>query len=143
MKMEYTIKSRIISVLIILFLIIGVVGCSSKTAPDKNDLKVLESSGIQNSFKVGDSFKVVLKGNPSTGYAWNYTMDSKNMIELSSSNEVPDKKNVAGSGSTFTWRFKALKAGQVKLTYKYYRGWEGEATAAKEDTIEYLITVAP
>lgn len=77
MKREYTIKSRVMSVLSMLFLIICVVGCSSKTAPDKNDLKMLESSGIQNSFKVGDSFKVVLKGNPSTGYAWNYTTDNK------------------------------------------------------------------
>jgi inhibitor of cysteine peptidase len=126
-----------------LFLIIGAVGCSSTTAPDKNDLKMLESSGIQNSFKVGDSFKVVLKGNPSTGYAWNYTMDNKDIIELSSSNEVPDKENITGSGSTFIWHFKALKAGQIKLTYKYYRDWEREATAAKEDTIEYLITAVP
>lgn len=145
MKKKYSVIS---GVLILFCLLTGVYGCSSsisskKAATDKNDLKTLEASGTKNTIKVGDNFKVVLKGNPSTGYAWNYTIDSNDVIKLISKDEVQDKSNVVGSPSTFTWNFKSLKAGQVKLTYKYYQGWLGEAATTKENTIEYLITVTP
>lgn len=143
MKKKCTIRSWAVLGLIISCLLIGVIGCSSKTTPAKNDLKVLESSGIKNTFKVGDTFNVVLKGNPSTGFAWYYTIDNNDVIELSSNNNVPDKNNVAGSASTYSWSFKALKTGQVKIIYRYYQGWLGEASVTKENTIEYLITVAP
>lgn len=105
------------------------------------EVKTLKAFGVENVVKVGDLFKVILKGNPSTGYSWYYTIDNDEMLESRAVNETPDKENVPGSGSTFTWNFKALKTGQVKLVYKYYRSFEGEATATKENTIEYLVKV--
>jgi len=136
MKKKLTFKSCAVIGLLILCLVVSVIGCSSKTTDHKTIF-----SGVNNSIKVGDSFQVVLKGNLSTGYDWYYAFDKNGIIKLLSKIEVQDKKNVPGSGSTFTWNFKALKVGNVKLLYKYFRGSEGEASAKKENTILYQITV--
>ena len=139
MKKEYAKRFWVVFSLILLCVMFGT-GCGNKTST-KNDIKELEASGTQNTMQVGDTFKVVLKGNMSTGYGWFYTLDNKDMIEFSSTSDVQDKKNVAGSPSTFTWNFKALKAGQTKITFKYYREWEGEASATKDNTKEYPVTI--
>ena len=49
---------------------------------------------IKNTFVIGDTFKVVLKGNPSTGFAWYYTIDNNDIIKLISNNNVQDSPNM-------------------------------------------------
>lgn len=117
-----------------LCIVIGIGGCSPKPAA------VLKSSGARNALSVGDTFQVVLKGNPTTGFAWHYTIEKNDLVKLVSEDAVPDS-NLIGAGSTFTWNFQALKAGQTKITYKYYRDWEGEAAATTDNIVEYLVSI--
>ena len=91
-----------------------------------------------NTLMKGDMSMVTLKGNPTTGYSWEYTIEDESVIKLESESSVTDN-NAIGAGSTFKWSFRALKAGETKITFKYYRPWEGTANA--ETTIEYLIKV--
>ena len=95
-------------------------------------------SVTQKELSVGEISTVTLKGNPTTGYSWQYTIEDSSIIKLDKESSVPDSAAM-GAGSTFTWDFKALKAGETKIIFKYYRPWEGEATA--EQTIEYTIKV--
>ena len=97
----------------------------------------LDSTG-RNVINVGNNGTVTLKGNPTTGFEWKYAIADNSVIKLDSESSIVDS-NAIGAGSTFTWNFKAMKAGETKITFKYYRSWEGEASA--EQTIEYLIKV--
>jgi predicted secreted protein len=101
-----------------------------------------ENSSIPNSLNVGETGRVVLKGNPTTGYTWHYTIEDNDIVELDSENATQDSELI-GAGSTYTWNFKALKAGQTKIIFKYYRDWEGEASATADNTVEYLLGVNP
>lgn len=107
-----------------------------------DESKLIESSGTPNSLDVGETGKIILKGNPTTGYTWHYTIENKDIVKLDSENDVRDT-DMIGAGNTYTWNFKALKAGQTRLTFKYYRDWEGEASTTASNTIEYLICVNP
>lgn len=107
---------------------------------NNSDAKLLESSGVQNKINIGDAFKVVLKGNPTTGYIWHYSIENSDIVKLDFENYVRDS-NIVGAGNTYTWNFKALKTGDTKIIYKYYRDWEGESSTTAENIIEYLICV--
>ncbi len=90
--------------------------------------------------KAGDLFSVSLKGNPTTGYTWHYTLENKDIASVTSEEIVPDS-DLIGAGSTFTWTLKALKPGVTRITFKYYRDWEGESSVTAENTVIYIIKV--
>ncbi|NLI13986.1 MAG: DUF4163 domain-containing protein [Peptococcaceae bacterium] len=104
--------------------------------------KLLEASGTQNSLNIGETGRVILRGNPTTGYTWHYTIENSDLVKLDSEYEVRDS-NMIGAGSTFIWNFRALQAGRTSVTFKYYREWEGEASTTADNTVEYLIRVNP
>lgn len=105
-----------------------------------NNFKLLKATKVQNSLDVGEYGRAILKGNPTTGYTWHYTVENNDIIKLNDENDIRDS-NMIGAGNTYTWNFKALKAGQTKIIFRYYRDWEGEASTTTENTIEYLICV--
>ncbi|BAF60542.1 predicted secreted protein [Pelotomaculum thermopropionicum SI] len=102
--------------------------------------KLLEASGTPNTLDTGETGRVILKGNSTTGYTWHYTIENGDVVKLDSGYNVRDS-GMIGAGSTFIWDFKALQAGRTKITFKYYREWEGEASATADNTVEYLIQV--
>jgi predicted secreted protein len=96
------------------------------------------TTGTTNELTTGDTADVTLKGNPTTGYTWQYTIADESIIKLDGESSVTDS-DLIGAGSTFTWNFKALKPGETKITFKYYRAWEGNENA--QQTVEYIIKV--
>ena len=55
-------------------------------------------------------------------------------------NELNNSKPIiVGAGSKHTWNFKGVKQGTTKISFKYYRSWEGEKSATK--TSEYTIKI--
>jgi predicted secreted protein len=113
-----------------------------------NQFKFLYSAPIQldssavNTLSIGDIGRVVLKGNATTGYAWHYTISDNGIAALTSNDSSSAaQKGIVGAGSTYTWNFKALAAGNASITFKYYRDWEGASSAAPENTIVYQVEV--
>jgi|GEM_PF-575883 len=90
--------------------------------------------------QAGDSFSLNLKGNPTTGYTWHVSIENPDAATLLSTEIVPDS-DLIGAGSTFTWHFKAGKAGDTKIIMKYYRDWEGEASATADNIVTYNMTI--
>lgn len=90
--------------------------------------------------KAGDTFNITLKGNPTTGYTWHVKIKNSAVITQVSEKSVADSALI-GAGSTFTWEFKALETGNTKITFQYYRDWEGEASVTAENTVVYNISV--
>lgn len=68
---------------------------------------------------------VTLKGNPTTGYVWNYRINGEN-VECTLSDYAQDKANegMAGAGGTYTFKFKATGATEATVQFTYARAWE-------------------
>ncbi len=89
---------------------------------------------------VGKEFLITLDANATTGYEWQLaTPIDDNLIKLVSSEYVPDKTDLVGSGGKSIWTFKAIRIGKAQIFFKYIRSWEKEARPAKE--AGYLIDI--
>jgi len=73
----------------------------------------------------GEVFVIKLESNPTTGYGWQLkgSLDPK-VVKFMSTQYVPAKTNLVGSGGIETWTFKAIKRGCAKITLQYLRSWE-------------------
>lgn len=102
--------------------------------------KLLKANSAINSMNVGDIGCVILKGNPTTGYTWHYIIEDNDIVKLESQ-KITSDSNLLGAESTFSWNYKALRAGQTKIIFKYYRDWEGEESVTKDGIREFLISI--
>jgi inhibitor of cysteine peptidase len=95
------------------------------TVTDKaNDTKVKVAKG-----KV---LTVQLTGNPTTGFNWFVEKNDKEALPQQGKKEyAPAKKGVVGGGGTFTFKFKAEKAGTSELELVYKRAFEKDTPPAK------------
>lgn len=101
MKMIYRkIKNWLFLIMISLFF-----GC--KSANFKSQEKMLE-----------------FKGNPTTGYTWNYEIGDINLIQIEENVQYLGENEVVGAPSLFIYKIKSLKAGCTTLKFEYKRTWE-------------------
>jgi inhibitor of cysteine peptidase len=102
----------------------------------------LDRTGLS-TLPVGDIGRVILAGNPTTGYTWHYTVSDSSVLALVSKDYEPSPgSGLVGAGGAYVWNFKALKAGKATLTFKYYRDWEGESSATADSTIVFNVSVS-
>ena len=94
-------KKIFLSIVAIL-VIIGVVGCKSKVTKE-----------------YGESFEVSLYKNSSARIDWKYELSKEGIVDVSYvyDNSSCDPK-ASGCGGTLKYTIKALKPGEVKLTFK-------------------------
>lgn len=72
----------------------------------------------------GDTFKIGLNSNPSTGYQWNADFD-ESLLELVNVSYEADKPQTTGSGGIEIFEFKAIgKNTETTINFAYYRSWE-------------------
>lgn len=90
---------------------------------------------------VGQVGSLELLGNPTTGYAWQCESSDPSVLAPAGSlyTASPSDGRV-GTGGTYRFDFKALKAGTATVTCRYYRSWEGQQTALR--TVTYQVSVA-
>ncbi len=85
-------------------------------------------SCASSSFK-SQTATIQLKGNPSTGYSWEYTIGDKSLISvdeavLSDKSLDDGKVGLVGAPESFIYTIRSLKAGKTSLTFEYKRSWE-------------------
>ena len=72
----------------------------------------------------GDTLRIELKGNPTTGYMWEVaSADTAILKQVGETEFKPDRK-ARGSGGKIIMRFKAAMAGETSLKLVYYRPFE-------------------
>ena len=82
---------------------------------------------------VGKEFVITLDANATTGYEWQLANPiDDSLIRLVHSEYVPDKTGLVGSGGKSIWTFTTIRAGTIKVYFKYIRPWEKNAPPAKE-----------
>ncbi|WP_054696397.1 protease inhibitor I42 family protein [Syntrophomonas palmitatica] len=87
---------------------------------------------------VGDTFKISLASNPSTGYEWMLRDWDKTRLVLVNKGFVNPNSSpqIVGQAGRSCWTFKALKNGRVQLKMTYARPWESVQPLKK-----YQVTV--
>ena len=112
---------RRVSVCVVLCGPLLVAGCSGVTTLHGQD------NGSTVTLNAGDSLVVELRGNASTGYAWQRTgsLEETILYPVEEGTYRPDR-NVPGSSGTFAFRYLAASGGTTPLGYVYKRSWEAE-----------------
>lgn len=87
--------------------------------------------------QTGQSFRIVLPSNPSTGYSWVVDFD-KNFLKLEKSRYMRPSQQIPGRGGRHLFIFTPLKAGETTLELNYKRPWE----ASPVETQKYSISIS-
>ena len=81
-------------------------------------------AGKQVALSVGESFDVVLAGNPTTGNQWEVTeLDTSIAKQVGVATYEPSGTAMGGSGQ-FTFQFKTVAAGRTPLKLIHHRPFE-------------------
>ncbi len=88
---------------------------------------------------VGDTIRLTLPENPSTGYSWQMTWSDG--LEKVSDNYVQGNTGTAGhplvgAPGTHEWVFKVMQPGAQKVTGVYKRPWESSSAGEKTFTLD-------
>ncbi|MCR5188076.1 MAG: protease inhibitor I42 family protein [Treponema sp.] len=86
------------------------------------------SACTSSSFK-SQQAKIVMEGNPTTGYSWVYEVADPDLIKIDEDITYTGKKGMVGAPSTFTYKLSSLKPGQTSLKFEYKRAWEDQPAA--------------
>ena len=74
--------------------------------------------------KKGDTFKITLKSNPTTGYQWNADFD-ETLIQLVNTSYKADEPQLMGSGGIEIFEFKVIGSNtDTNINFSYARPWE-------------------
>jgi len=72
----------------------------------------------------GDTFKISLKSNPTTGYQWNADFN-ETLIQLVDTSYKADEPQLMGSGGTEIFEFKVIGSNtDTNISFSYARSWE-------------------
>ena len=91
----------------------------------------MSSCVSQKSFKP-DSITIELKGNPSTGYTWEASLSSENIVEVSKDVKYLGAEGMVGAPSMFYFTVSSVASGNVILTLEYKRPWEQKEPLEKK-----------
>jgi predicted secreted protein len=80
--------------------------------------------------KRGQTFRIVLKSNPTSGYRWLPTFD-KSIINLISHDFQPFSPSGIGQSGEDVFIFRAVNRGSDNLRIAYKRGWEKRSVAER------------
>ncbi len=81
--------------------------------------------------KVGESFRVSLCSNPSTGFSWgDPTISPATVLSALDRNTVAASGDLIGAAGSEAFTFKVLAPGTATVTFAYGQGWAGGAQAA-------------
>lgn len=120
------------TMLLIVVVVTAVVsaGCGSSANASAETLKLGQvDNGKSFTVKVGDTIRVVIPGNPTTGYEWTGLTPGAGDSVLEQVGEplyAADNtdEDVVGSGGVYTFTYKAIASGEATIALEYSRSFE-------------------
>ena len=133
-------KSAILLAAVAVFAVaLFVVACSkskNETPSNPSSEKFIDVDEDDNGDTVhvlpGETIRVKLRSNPSTGFSWALGPIEEGMLETSGESEFianPHREGEAGYGGCDIWKFKAEQSGETELSLFYARSWEDKEPA--------------
>jgi inhibitor of cysteine peptidase len=105
----------------------NVLPCGQKTLAE---LTLMQSdNGKSVTVRPGEVVCISLYENPSTGFRWKLEHADDQVLHLLTSDYISDSSARVGGGGQHVWKFMAGKNGEVRLTMKHWRSWEGDKSA--------------
>ncbi|MBA1341327.1 MAG: hypothetical protein C5S40_04235 [ANME-2 cluster archaeon] len=74
---------------------------------------------------MGDTFRIKMNKNPTTGYQW--SLETTGGLEIMSDNYLPSASGLVGAGGIHEWDIKATASGTQQVSAAYSRSWENLA----------------
>jgi inhibitor of cysteine peptidase len=134
-------RTIIITVLGVVALIgavaLGAMALSGDEAQPTPSAFTASDDGSAVSVRVGETFTVVLEGNPTTGYSWQVGAVDQAVLTSGEPGYVAES-DLIGAGGTYTFTFTAVAAGETQVRLVYLRPWE---TVAPLQTFTLDVTV--
>ena len=127
--------------LVVLFLCFGaVVAATASGALLPHRTFGEADDGSTASLKKGETLRVALPENPTTGYSW--SLSPSDGLYLVSDEYVPDTTGPrrVGAGGVHYWDIKATGIGSQVITASYRRPWEAGSAPAKTFTLKVHVT---
>lgn len=98
-----------------------------------------EANGRGFSIAKGQTIKIQLSSNPTTGYDWHLDKPNLRYFRFVNSGFIrPSGKLIGASGKKW-FEIKAARAGNCGVHLLYYRSWEGKKKAAEEYKVNFKI----
>ena len=133
-------KTRFLRILLLGCLFASVVACSSSGPSGPSSLTLEEGkSGSIIEINSGETFVIILEGNPTTGYTWEVDALGATILQQLGEPDFTPDSDAIGSGGKFTFRFRAISVGQSPLKLVYHRPWEQDVPPLK--TFELTVVV--
>jgi inhibitor of cysteine peptidase len=99
-----------------------------------------EYDGRTIKLQAGDSVKLSLAENPTTGYRWEFLAKPEPQCVIVSDAYVANPAmNQIGGGGAHVWEFRTEKKGTGTLKLGYRRPWEKDAAPAKTFTLILVV----
>jgi inhibitor of cysteine peptidase len=113
-------KKTAILLFAILIACATLLGCSSRRTISVGEAE----NGKSVEINAGDTLKISLAGNPTTGYNWYVSSVDKQVLTQVGDPTFVASSNAMGAGGIITLTFQASMAGQTSLQLQYMRAWE-------------------
>ncbi|MGD9975340.1 MAG: protease inhibitor I42 family protein [Desulfatirhabdiaceae bacterium] len=113
---------------------------SSRQISEVNDRILTEAdAGKTVEMHVGEIFQISLRGNPTTGYTWHVRDTDETVIRQTGDPVHVADSGLMGAGGKTTFRFQAIRAGEVFLILDYRRSFENKPEPEKQFEIRLII----
>ena len=116
--------------------------CGAQASP-KQSSKTVEVGELGRQVRVllnvGDTLRVILPANASTGYRWQVAGNDATILQLSGSKNLAGGEQRPGAVGKQSLTFVAKTAGKDRLVLNYSRPWEKNARPAQSYAVEVTV----
>jgi len=101
-----------------------------------------EENGKVVNVNIGDTVKILLPSNPTTGYGWQFFIENgQDKVDVLEDVFIPPKYDGrVGGGGKHIYELRAVSVGKAKIAGYYYRPWEG-LDKDKDTNVIYEIVI--
>lgn len=114
----------------------------SEKVPPSMITIVEKDNGQTVDLRLGNSVRIVLPENATTGYRWTIDRYDDEFIEAMATESHYTGK-VLGSGGNVEFTFKGKKMGTGEIVLKEWRHWEGDASITRRFCVNLNIVAGP
>ncbi len=134
--MKIAILLTVVAVFVVAFFVVACSQSKNETPSNPSSQKFVDVGEENNGSTIhvlpGETIRVRLRSNPSTGFSWALGPIEEGMFETSGESEFeadPHREGEAGYGGCEIWKFKAEQSGKTEISLFYARSWEDKEPA--------------
>lgn len=102
----------------IILLALALTACSSAKTINQ------DMNGSTINIGIGETLKVKLEGNPTTGYEWQLASVEESILNWDGVPQYKSDSKLVGAGGEYTFVFEGKSPGTTHLEFSYLRPWE-------------------